>query len=87
MRARWRSWCRYRRIYRRLRDQVKWQDQTIVASDRATVRARARALAAAPGCPCGDDANAHGHYSGETYCALCSCPRWLGEGYDRIAGV
>ena len=87
MPAGWHRWCRYRRIYRRLRDQVKWQDQVIVASDRATLRARARDLAAAPGCPCGHNANAHGHYRPGTDCALCSCPRWLGENHDCLAGI
>jgi hypothetical protein len=74
MLARWR---RYRRIYGRLRDQVKWQDQVIVASDQAALRARARVLAAAPECPCGHGRDAHEHLHPRTYCGLCSCPWWI----------
>ena len=77
--ASWRSWCRYRRIYRRLCGEERWRGQVIVASDQAAVRARARDLADVPGCPCGHNQNAHthGYYSLITYCALCSCPRWI----------
>jgi hypothetical protein len=73
----WRSWCRYRRIYRRLRGEVKWPGLAIAASDQAALHARARELASAPECACGHNENAHGHYNGTTYCALCNCPRWI----------
>ena len=75
--ASWRGWCRYRRIYKRLRSETKWPGQAIAASDQAALRARARTLAAAAECPCGHNENAHGHYSDKTYCALCNCPRWI----------
>ena len=77
--ASWRSWCRYRRICRRLRVEVKWPGQAIAASVRATLRVRARALAAAAECPCGHNQHAHTHgYNGlVTYCALCNCPQWI----------
>jgi hypothetical protein len=73
----WRSWCRYRRIYKRLRVEVKWPGQAIAASDQAALRARARGLARAAECACGHNRDAHEHYSPGTFCALCNCPQWI----------